>query len=114
MSSGTLTDDRGFKGWQLFVLASLMCATAAIFVIRPQGMMANILSAVLLGSTALVGIAALRTFRPLVGSHEDRVATIGGRTRAALEREKFLTLRTIKELEFDRAMRKLSESDFDE
>ena len=36
------------------------------------------------------------------------------RTRAALEREKMLVLRTIKELEFDRAMGKLSEKDFDE
>ena len=36
------------------------------------------------------------------------------RTRAALEREKSLTLRAIKELEFDRAMGKLSEADFHE
>ena len=36
------------------------------------------------------------------------------RTRAALERDKMLVLRAIKELEFDRAMGKLSEKDFDE
>nr|MDQ3420740.1 hypothetical protein [Acidobacteriota bacterium] len=36
------------------------------------------------------------------------------RTRAALEREKMLVLRTIKELEFDRSMQKLSAKDFDE
>ena len=34
--------------------------------------------------------------------------------RAVLEREKVLVLRSIKELEFDRAMGKLSEKDFDE
>ena len=34
--------------------------------------------------------------------------------RVALEREKMLTLRSIKELEFDRAMGKLSEKDFEE
>jgi hypothetical protein len=39
---------------------------------------------------------------------------LGGRTRAALEREKALVLRSIKELEFDRAMRKVSEKDFAE
>ena len=39
---------------------------------------------------------------------------IGERTRAALEREKMLTLRSIKELEFDRAMGKLSDEDFQE
>src|SRR5438477_8220581 len=39
---------------------------------------------------------------------------VGHRTRAALEREKALALRSIKELEFDRAMGKLSESDWRE
>ena len=39
---------------------------------------------------------------------------IGQRTRAALEREKMLTLRSIKELEFDKAMGKLSDEDFRE
>ena len=39
---------------------------------------------------------------------------IGHRTRAALEREKMLALRSIKELEFDRAMGKISEEDFHE
>ena len=41
-----------------------------------------------------------------------RHASIGGRRRAALERDKLLTLRSIKELEFDRAMGKVSEADF--
>jgi hypothetical protein len=39
---------------------------------------------------------------------------VGGRTRAALEREKVLSLRAIKELEFDRAMGKLSDEDWQE
>ena len=38
----------------------------------------------------------------------------GHRTRVALEREKLLALRSIKELEFDRAMGKVSEKDFTE
>ena len=38
----------------------------------------------------------------------------GGRTRAALEREKTLVLRSIKELEFDHAMKKVAQRDFDE
>jgi hypothetical protein len=36
------------------------------------------------------------------------------RSRAALEREKMLVLRSIKELEFDRAMGKVSPKDFDD
>jgi hypothetical protein len=39
---------------------------------------------------------------------------VGGRTRAALEREKALSLRAIKELEFDRAMGKVSDEDWHE
>jgi len=39
---------------------------------------------------------------------------IGQRTRVALEREKTLALRSIKELEFDKAMGRVSEEDFKE
>jgi hypothetical protein len=39
---------------------------------------------------------------------------LGGRTRAALEREKTLVLRAIKDLEFDFAMKKISQADFDD
>ncbi len=41
-------------------------------------------------------------------------APAGGRTRAALEREKALVLRSIKELEFDHAMRKTAVGDYEE
>jgi hypothetical protein len=67
-----------------------------------------------MGATALAGLAALGAVRPLVTSREERTPMIGERTRAALEREKMLALRAIKELEFDRAMGKLAEDDFSE
>jgi hypothetical protein len=67
---------------------------------------------VLMGATALVGLAVLRTLRPLVTPEDDRTSMIGQRTRVALEREKMLALRSIKELEFDRAMGKLSDADW--
>src|ERR1700676_4622409 len=67
-----------------------------------------------MGATTIVGIAVLRTVRPLFLGADDRTAMVGQRTRVALEREKFLALRSIKELEFDRAMGKLSESDWQE
>lgn len=100
--------------WQFFVLAGLGCATAVTFLVRGQGVTAVLLLSVLMATTALVGMAALRAIRPLVSEHEDRGAVIGQRTRAALEQEKALALRTIKELEFDRAMGKMSEEDFRE
>jgi hypothetical protein len=111
-SSAVSTD--GLQPWQFFVLAALGCATAVTFLARGQGVTTVILLGVLMASTVLVGIAMLRTLRPLVSADEDRTAMIGQRTRAALEREKHLTLRAIKELEFDRAMGKLAESDFQE
>lgn len=100
--------------WQFFVLAALGCATAALFASRGQGLSAVILLTITMGAAALAGLAALRTLLPLVSAEDDRTLMIGQRTRAALEREKLLALRAIKELEFDRAMGKLSESDFKE
>jgi hypothetical protein len=81
---------------------------------RGQGLMAVVLLGALMGGAALVGLTALRAVRPLVSNDDDRTAMIGQRTRVALEREKMLALRAIKELEFDRAMGKLSEQDWAE
>jgi hypothetical protein len=109
-----LQADQRLKPWQFFVLAALGCATAATFIARGQGVTIVILLSLLMGSAALVGLAALRALLPLVTADDDRTAMIGQRTRAALEREKTLALRAIKELEFDRAMGKLSEEDWKE
>jgi hypothetical protein len=124
MSSATSTDEvplertkrdpTSLQPWQFFVLAALACATAVTFLVRGQGLTPVILLTLLMGSTVLVGLAALRAVLPLVTSQEDRTAVIGQRTRAALEREKMLALRALKDLEFDRAMGKLSAEDFQE
>ena len=106
--------DHGLHPWQFFVLAALGCATAIAFLTRGQGLAVVILGTVLMGGAALIGLASLRALRPLVSPEEDRTAMVGQRTRATLEREKLLTLRTIKELEFDRAMGKLSDTDWEE
>jgi hypothetical protein len=121
MSSETSTerlrqkpDQSTLEPWQFFVLAALGCATAALFASRGQGVTAVVLLTLLMGATALVGLAVLRTLRPLITPEEDRTSMFGQRTRVALEREKMLALRSIKELEFDRAMGKLSDSDWSE
>jgi hypothetical protein len=98
--------------WQFFVLAALGCATAALFASRGQGVSVVVLLTVLMGAAGLTGVAALRMLKPLVSPDDDRTLMIGQRTRAALEREKALSLRAIKELEFDRAMGKVSDVDF--
>src|SRR5438270_6278301 len=108
MSSATSTEqvrrradtdsDAGLQPWQFFVLAALGCATAVTFVVRGQGPTVIVLLSVLMAAAALVGYATLRVVRPLVAPEEERAVAIGERTRAALEREKLLTLRSIKEL----------------
>ena len=106
--------DQGLQPWQFFVLAALGCATAVTFISRGQSVTSIVFLSILMATAALVGLAALRTVRPLVGTDEDRTVMIGHRTRVALEREKMLALRSIKELEFDRAMGKLSDADWTE
>ena len=112
--SSEISTDQSLKPWQLFVLAALGCATAATFIARGQGAVTVVLIAALMASAGLVGVAALRTLSPLVSPDDDRTSMIGHRTRVALEREKMLALRSIKELEFDRAMGKLSDADWQE
>ena len=106
--------DHGLQPWQFFVLAALGCATAVTFIARGQSVTSIVFLSILMATAALVGLAALRTLRPLVSTDEDRTVMIGHRTRVALEREKMLALRSIKELEFDRAMGKLSDADWKE
>jgi hypothetical protein len=101
--------------WQLFTLAGLIGATVVVFFSRGQTPIGIVLLSAAVFAAAFVGLTALRTFLPLTGSvPEDRPDMLGGRTRAALERDKALVLRAIKDLEFDRAMGKVSEADFEE
>ncbi|HEY2905275.1 MAG TPA: zinc ribbon domain-containing protein [Vicinamibacterales bacterium] len=109
-----LQADASLRPWQFFVLAGLGCATAVTFLARGQGLTVVVLLGLMMAATTIVGLAVLRAVRPLVSTQDDRTAMIGQRTRVALEREKILALRSIKELEFDRAMGKVSESDFQE
>jgi hypothetical protein len=99
--------------WQLFTLAGLLGATITVFLSRGQSPAAVILLSLAVFAAAAVGIAALRTVMPLTSkATPDTTQMLGGRTRAVLERDKALVLRSIKELEFDRAMGKVSEKDF--
>ena len=117
MSSGTSTDasPATFRPWHFFVLAGLAGATVAVVTVRPGGIAPLVLVVLAAWAGAYVGYALYRMVVPLtVGDFAERVEMVGGRTRAALEREKTLVLRSLKELEFDRAMGKVSDVDFEE
>lgn len=115
MSSETSTDPDALQPWHLFVFAGLVGATIVVYLARNQTPASVIFLSLTIFSAAGIGIAALRTFLPVANKDELSMITIvGGRTRAALEREKTLVLRSIKELEFDKAMGKVSDKDFAE
>jgi ribosomal protein L40E len=115
MNSATSTDPQSLQPWQFFTLAGLVGATVVVFLSEGQSPAGIILLSLIIFGAAAVGIAAWRMFSPLTGSSEPAGPQIfGGRTRAALEREKTLVLRSIKDLEFDHAMRKVSDKDFSE
>ena len=92
-----------------------MGATIVVFLSEGQSPAGDHSAQPVVFGAAAVGVAAWRTFSPLAGSDEPAGPQIfGGRTRAALEREKALVLRSIKDLEFDHAMGKVSDKDFAE
>src|SRR4029453_15993446 len=115
MNSATSTDPQSLQPWQFFTLAGLVGATIVVFLSEGQTPAGIILLSLVIFGAAGVGIAAWRMFSPLAGANEPAGPQIfGGRTRAALEREKTLVLRSIKDLEFDHAMGKVSDKDFSE
>lgn len=100
--------------WQFFLLGGMLAATATVIVATGQPPANIIILSLTVVSVSFVGLGAYRILSPLVSPDLDAPMMIGGRTRIALEREKSLVLRSIKELEFDFAMRKMSQADFDE
>jgi hypothetical protein len=101
--------------WQLFTLAGLIGATLVVFISSGHTPAGIVLLSLTIFAAAAIGTAAWRTFMPFARPEElGTTQILGGRTRAALEREKALVLRSIKELEFDRAMGKVSDKDFNE
>ncbi len=113
--AGVRDGDPALTPWQFFTLAGLVGATIVVFLSEGQSPAGIIVLSLIIFGAAAVGVAAWRMFSPLAGIDEPAGPQIfGGRTRAALEREKSLVMRSIKDLEFDHAMGKLSDKDFTE
>lgn len=111
-----MTDSRSGRAWQFFIVIGLVGATAAVWreprFTRPEHL---VLLSIAIVAAAVAAAAMYRTLLPLV-SPERVVGDARRSTRQllALEREKTLVLRSIKELEFDKAMGKVAEADFDD
>jgi hypothetical protein len=109
------TADEGFRPWHFFVLASILLATGAVIMARQSAPEHLILISFTIAAAGGAAAALYRMLVPLTTPLVLRMgAPVSERTRVALEREKALVLRSIKELEFDRAMGKVSQQDFDE
>jgi hypothetical protein len=100
--------------WQFFLLGGMLAATATVIVATGQSPANIIILSLTVVSVSFVGLGAYRILSPLVAADVEAPPMIAGRTRVALEREKTLVLRSIKELEFDFAMGKVAKADFDE
>ena len=116
--SATSTDrpgpeaDSGFRPWHFYILLSMAGATAAVMLARQTHPAALLLLSGAVVAAGLVGLALHYALSGFLGVASERREPLAATEREALEREKLLTLRAIKELEFDRAMRKVSEPDF--
>ncbi|MCX6551833.1 MAG: zinc ribbon domain-containing protein [Acidobacteria bacterium] len=108
-------DAGGIRAWHLVMLATVIAVAASVFVTRGSSTTNMVSVAAAVATVALAAAGIYRTLAPL-GAPDlgEQTEMVGGRTRAALEREKMLVLRSIKEVEFDRAMRKISEADYQE
>jgi hypothetical protein len=113
-SSRETRDEAWLQPWQFFLLGGMLAATATVIVATGQSPANIIILSLTVVSVSFVGLGAYRILLPLVSPDVQPPVTIGGRTRAAMEREKTLVLRSIKELEFDYAMGKVAKADFDE
>ena len=112
MSSETSTDGQApFTAGHFYVLLSMVGATVAVVVARNTHPAALLLiSAAVLAS----GYTAYALHRALAGlwSGAGSEEPLGIRHREVLLQEKALVLRAIKDLEFDRGMKKVSETDY--
>jgi len=115
-ASGAADGERGgLRPWHLLLLATLFAVATGLFVTRGTSTVNSVTVAVAIATVALAAAAVARTLSPLVSPEiGEQTEMVGGRTRAAFEREKMLVLRSIKEAEFDRAMGKISDADFHE
>jgi hypothetical protein len=115
METATTSETGGLRAWHVFLVVGLAGAAAAVLLARDT----RLENLVMISVTALtiIGAAAAfhRTLAPFgVAEIEDEGPVLSVRARGALEREKMLVLRSIKELEFDRAMGKMAAADFDD
>jgi hypothetical protein len=108
------TSPAGLQPWHLYVLLGMAAATVAVWRANDTQPAALLLLSAAALAAGLVAIAVHYTVLGFQGHATLERENIDERTRLTIEQEKAMVLRSIKDLEFDRAMRKISDADFAE
>ena len=90
----------------------MVAATAAVILSRQTHPAALLVLSAAVMAAGLVGLMVHRALSAFAGATPEMGASLGDRTREAMVRDKALVLRSIKELEFDRATGKVGDADF--
>ncbi len=101
-----------FQPWHVYALLGMVAAAAAVWSARNTHPLALVLLSASALAAGVVALAIHRAVAAFLGRGGD-ITPLGERQREVLEREKALVLRSIKELEFDRAMGKIGIADFE-
>jgi hypothetical protein len=103
----------GIKPSHFYLLLAMVAATAAVVLSPHTHPAALVLLSAAILAAGLVGSASHQALMGFFSGNRPP-APVSSRARVALEQDKALVLRSIKELEFDRAMGKMSDADFAE
>jgi hypothetical protein len=119
MSSETSTSPASagggtFQAWHLYLLLGMAAATWAVAESADTRPAALLLLSAAIVCAGLVAIAVHYAVLAFLGEVRLDRNPIDDRARQALETEKVMVLRSLKELEFDRAMRKVGDADYAE
>ncbi len=108
-------ENPGVRPWHVFAILTMLSATAAVFAVRDTSPVNLVMVSLAVMSAGWAGFMVHRTLWPLAAEEGDTHSpVVAGKARLMLEREKQLVMRSIKELEFDRAMGKVAPQDFEE
>ena len=104
------TSSTSLKPWQFFLTASFLGAAAAVWLAPPAESVALVVMSLAIFAAGGCAVA-LHALIVAVSGRSAPETIVTGSVRESLEREKLLTLRTLKDLEFDKAMGKVSAAD---
>ena len=115
MSSATSIEgdppEAPFALWHIYALLGMLAAAASVWVSRNTHPLALVLLSLAAIAASVVALAVHRAVAAFLG-RGGAILPLREHQRDVLEREKALVLRSIKELEFDRAMKKIGEADY--